>query len=173
MVDNPKGFIIIVISFLLSLTVINFATRAYIKESDSQTNFVLDVTTPNKTKTPTSGTKTSTTGTKVTPTTSNPSNPTVSPTTAKTDYTIRLTNSGFTPQTLNIYAGKSVRFINESSGSMYIASSRSPNSNDLTEFNQGRSVGKGGYYDFTFGRAGLYVYYNQNDRTKTGVIDVR
>lgn len=176
MIDNPKAFIIIAMAFLVSVSVILYATNSYVGEQESLNTFEISV---NKGSETTSTTKTTSSTTKkpTTATTNTVTKPTnqynaITPT-SKSDYTVRYTSAGFVPQTQNVIAGKSVRFINESSGgSMFIVTARSPNANDITEFNQGSSVGKGGYYDFTFNKKGVYVYYNQNDRTKTGVIVV-
>ena len=174
MIDNPKAFIIIAMAFLVSVSVILYATNSYVGEQESINNFELSITqgasSTSGTKTPSTTIKKPYTGT----TTIKPADTynTVVPTT-RTDYTVRYTSSGFVPQTQTVRSGQSVRFQNDNSGgSMFVAAARSPNSNDLNEFNQGRSVGKGGYYDFTFSKKGVYVYYNQNDRTKTGVIVV-
>lgn len=173
MVDNPKAFITIAVAFLLSVSVILYATNSYVGEIDKQNEFNLTVT-PSTPKTTISSQKTSSTKTApaaITPKQNPPTTNAVVPL-AKADYTVKYQSAGFNPQTITVRRGQSVRFLNESSGTMFVAAARSPNSNDLTEFNQGRSVGKGGYYDFTFNIKGVFVYYNQNDRTKTGVIVV-
>lgn len=175
MIDNPKAFMTIAIAFILSLTVIIYSTKSFISEQNESSNFDISINsksdsgTDSSTNKGTSVSKNTGSGV-VTPTKTFPTN-TITPN-AKADYTVYYRNGGFSPANLTIRAGQSVRFLNESSHSMFIAAARSPNANDLTEFNQGRSVGKGGYYDFTFHSKGVFVYYNQNDKTKTGVIAV-
>lgn len=97
---------------------------------------------------------------------------TITPST-KTDFTVIYTDAGFTPQTLQVPAGKSVRFTNGSSGSMLVSSAYNGTQPTYSSLNQGSSVGRGGTYDFTFSERGTYIYFNLNKKTHTGVIAVQ
>ncbi|MEK7531494.1 MAG: hypothetical protein AAB545_00995 [Patescibacteria group bacterium] len=89
-----------------------------------------------------------------------------------TTYTIIYTDAGFVPQTLQIKAGQSIRFRNESSSSMWVSSVYQGNVPIYSALNQGRSVGKGGTYDFTFTDRLTVLFFNLNYKTHTGVISV-
>lgn len=86
-------------------------------------------------------------------------------------YIVSYTNRGFSPATLTIKKGKSVRFMNNSDKAMSLTSTQ-PESQIYGEFNQGKTVGRGGYYDFTFLTAGSWGYVNRNNRGDTGMVIV-
>ncbi|MDO8492517.1 MAG: hypothetical protein Q7S34_02675 [bacterium] len=166
MVDNPKSFIIIILAFVLSLTLIINTTRSFLRESEQNSTFTISV---NK-ETATKNAASKTTVKSATPK-SNQLVLTPAPL-SKTDFAVYLTQNSFSPTNLTIKSGQSIRFINDSSSSMLVTTPPSPNNTSLSELNQNKSVGRGGYYDFTFNRKGSFLYYNNNDRTKTGVIIV-
>ena len=56
--------------------------------------------------------------------------------------------------------------------SMYVVATPSSSTGGTSEFDQGKSVGKGGYYDYTFNRKGTFVYYNNNKKIDAAVIIV-
>lgn len=87
-------------------------------------------------------------------------------------YLVSYTASGFVPPVIEIARGKSVHFVNDSNKAMSIAS-QEPNSQVYSELNQGKTVGKGGTYDFTFLTAGTWKYMNRNNSLDTGVIIVK
>lgn len=79
-------------------------------------------------------------------------------------YIVSYTNSGFVPKTLTIQKGRSVHFVNNSSKAMSITTTTTQNQVQL-ELNQGKTVGFGGTYDFTFLSSGTWVYMNRNVQT--------
>ena len=86
-------------------------------------------------------------------------------------YLVSYTATGFIPPVIEIKAGKSVRFVNDSNKAMSITS-QEPNSQVYGELNQGKTVGRGGTYDFTFLTAGTWKYMNRNNSLDTGVVVV-
>lgn len=86
-------------------------------------------------------------------------------------YIVTYTTNGFTPVRLQINAGKSVHFVNNSNKAMSITS---VDQNDPVhgELSQSGVVGRGGSYDFTFLTAGFWVYANRNDSADQGIIVV-
>lgn len=105
-----------------------------------------------------------------------PTAPVVTPTaplmTKNGAYIISYTDKGFVPATLEIKAGKSVHFVNNSNKAMSLTSI-DQNSQVYREFNQVNSVGRGGSYDFTFLSAGTWWYVNRNSQKELGTIIVK
>lgn len=87
-------------------------------------------------------------------------------------YLVSYSNNGFVPGILTINVGKSVRFVNNSSKAMSLVSI-DPDSHVYGEFNQGKTVGSGGIYDFTFLTAGTWGYINRNNPSDRGTIIVQ
>ncbi|MGB2580639.1 MAG: cupredoxin domain-containing protein [Minisyncoccia bacterium] len=110
---------------------------------------------------------------KTTQTTIAPKTTTSAPAIAKDgSYLVYYTNRGFNPSPLTIKTGKSVRFVNNSSKAMSLTST-SVDNQAQSEFNQGKTVGQGGVYDFTFMSAGTWGYMNRNNQTDRGTIIVQ
>lgn len=97
--------------------------------------------------------------------------PTPSAMTKSGAYIVSYTKSGFSPTTLIIKRGKSVRFVNNSAKAMSIMAV-DQNSQIYRELNQEQSVARAEFYDFTFGIAGTWVYTNRNNRLDRGTIIV-
>jgi plastocyanin len=87
-------------------------------------------------------------------------------------YIVSYTDKGFVPATLEIVSGKSVHFVNNSNKAMSLTSV-DQNSQIFSEFNQSKTVGRGGSYDFTFLAKGTWWYVNRNDQTQLGTIIVK
>lgn len=87
-------------------------------------------------------------------------------------YLVSYTDRGFVPATLEIKAGKSVHFVNNSNKAMSLTTT-SAESNVYGEFNQSKTVGKGGTYDFTFLQPGIWNYVNRNNQGDQGVVVVK
>lgn len=87
-------------------------------------------------------------------------------------YLISYTDKGFIPKTLEISAGKSVRFVNNASKAMRIFAD-DKTSSLYNEMNQSKTVGRGGIYDFTFVTAGTWAYHNENNPVDKGVVVVK
>jgi len=88
-------------------------------------------------------------------------------------YIIYYKPSGFSPNVLNIVAGKSVRFINNSGKAMRIGSADNTNNPIYAAFNQPKTVGQGGIYEYTFNDRGSFSYKNLNASADQGVIVVK
>lgn len=87
-------------------------------------------------------------------------------------YLVTYTATGFSPKTLTIKLGKSVHFVNSSNKAMSLTAV-DQNSQIYHELNQEQSVGRGGYYDFTFLTAGTWAYMNRNNSADRGTIIVQ
>lgn len=88
-------------------------------------------------------------------------------------YLVVYTSKGFSPATLQIKAGETVRFVNNSTLSLRVAAADTSLNAPNRELDQVKSVGKGGTYDFTFNAKGVVIYQNLNDKSKTGSILVK
>lgn len=86
--------------------------------------------------------------------------------------TVSYAGGAFTPTTLNIKAGESVKFVNNSTLSMWVMSGPDAYHSEYPTFNQERTVGKGGVYNFTFVTPGTYQYFNKNNPSAKGLIVV-
>lgn len=86
-------------------------------------------------------------------------------------YIVSYTNKGFIPATLQIKRGRGVHFINNSDKAMRIFADLK-NDKIYGEFNQSKTVGKGGTYDFTFNTSGNWAYHNENNPLDRGTIVV-
>lgn len=173
MLDSPKDFLLLIIAFILALTLIIAGKNSVQNELAKESNLNVSIEDQKKASTQTGEKTTTKTPAQIGITKPdvidfpNSITPSVS-----TDHVVLYTNTGFQPQKLTIKTGKSVRFFNNSSASMYIAGATSPNQTGISGFNQGRSVGKDGFYDFTFNKKGSFIYYNNNKRADVGLITV-
>lgn len=79
---------------------------------------------------------------------------------------------GFHPANFVIKGGTSVRFINRSTLSMRVSSVIQNGAPIYTEFDQIYSVGRGGYYDFNFSKAGTWSFTNQSVPKHFGIVTV-
>ncbi|MEK7645121.1 MAG: cupredoxin domain-containing protein [Patescibacteria group bacterium] len=86
--------------------------------------------------------------------------------------TVSYAGGAFSPMTLNIKAGESVKFVNNSTLSMWVMSGPDTYHSEYPSFNQERTVGKGGVYNFTFVTPGTYQYFNKNNPSAKGLIVV-
>ncbi len=86
--------------------------------------------------------------------------------------TVSYAGGTFTPMTLNVKAGESVKFVNNSSLSMWVMSGPDTYHSEYPSFNQERTVGKGGVYNFTFVTPGTYQYFNKNNPSAKGLVVV-
>lgn len=113
--------------------------------------------------------KTTTTTTTAPKTTTTVSSPIM---TKDGSYLVSYTSRGFSPATLTIKKGMSVHFVNNSTKAMSLTTTTTDNQVQ-SEFNQGKTVGQGGTYDFTFMTAGSWYYMNRNNAADFGVIIVQ
>lgn len=86
--------------------------------------------------------------------------------------TVQYTDSGFGPNTITVKQGTTVRFTNQSSRGMWVASAVHPTHQLLPGFDQLQSVSKGGSYDYTFTKVGTWKYHNHVNATDTGTVVV-
>lgn len=86
--------------------------------------------------------------------------------------TIVYTDSGFAPRTLTVKKGTTVTFKNQSSKSMWVASSVHPTHQDLPGFDQLQGVGEGETYTYTFDKTGSWKFHNHLAPSDTGVVVV-
>lgn len=108
-----------------------------------------------------------------TPTVTTTPKTTESPTILKDgSYLISYTQTGFTPARVEIKKGQSVHFVNNSDKAMSISTTE-VGSLYFGELSQGKSVGRGGTYDFTFTKTGAWTYMNRNVPLDSGVIIVQ
>jgi len=97
--------------------------------------------------------------------------------------TVTYTDTGYTPKSITINKGDTVKFVNDSSGPMWTASARHPDhtlypektANDClgSAFDQCKSVNKGGSYSFTFNQVGSWNYHNHSNSSQFGTVVVK
>lgn len=81
---------------------------------------------------------------------------------------VSYTDAGFVPNTLEVKRGNVVRFVNNSNRSLWVITTV----DTYSAFDQGKSVGKGGIFEFTFAQTGAWGYKNLNSSSHTGTIIV-
>lgn len=134
------------------------------------------VETSNQQATSTPAQSTSTTSTKPAAPKPLPTNTNSSQTptpTVKNAIVISYTNAGFNPAKLEVTAGTSVRFINNSTMTMMIAQTDSTVAPVLSGFGQESSVGKGGFYDYNFNNRGVWMIENMNNANHKIIVTVK
>lgn len=92
---------------------------------------------------------------------------------ATSEYTVRYTDSGYSPDTIEVPAGSTVKFISESSNPMWTASDPHPVHTNFSAFDARKSYKKGETYSFTFDKAGTYKYHNHNVPGDGGTVVVK
>ncbi len=86
--------------------------------------------------------------------------------------TVSYTDSGFNPSSVSIKRGETVKFRNDSSGGMQVASNVHPVHSDYSGFDAGRAYGQGETYSFTFDRTGSWNYHNHVNAGRGGQVVV-
>lgn len=102
---------------------------------------------------------------------------------------VTLTDAGFSPASVNVTRGETVRFINESSRGMWVGADEHPThteydgtstrehcargANTNGSFDQCASVGRGEYWDYTFTKSGTFGYHNHVGASSVGTVIVR
>jgi len=178
MVDNPRTFLIIISSIIIGFSLIGYGSKYFLTLARENNTFTIllnqnlssdtsssQSATQNSVKTTTTTTAQGTT--KPLDINNNSIKPQVTP-----NVIVSYKASGFEPQRITIKSGNVVRFINETTGSMWVTGATAPANASINEFNQGRSVGKNGVFDYTFNRKGTFVYYDTNYKTHVGVVSV-
>lgn len=86
---------------------------------------------------------------------------TQSPTTVEVEaVTVTYKDGVFTPSTVTIKKNTAVKFTNEGSDQMWVASAPHPQHTDLPGFDQLKAVSKGASYEYTFTKVGNWKYHN-------------
>ena len=86
--------------------------------------------------------------------------------------TVTFTGGSFTPNSLTIKKGWTVKFVNKGQSSMWVASGPHPMHTNYPAFDQRASVGSEGSYSFTFDKVGTWKYHNHLNSSQTGTIVV-
>src|SRR3989344_1416653 len=99
--------------------------------------------------------------------------PTPTATPKPSALTIKYTDNGYVPKSVEISAGTKVTFVNESSRLMWTASSPHPTHTDLPSFDSKQGTAMGQNYVFTFTQKGTWSYHNHIKASDTGTITVK
>lgn len=84
---------------------------------------------------------------------------------------VTYSDTGFAPSPTTVKVGTVVTFVNESSGTMWVASDPHPTHTLLPGFDELKSVAKSGTYEYTFAKVGTWTYHNHmNPRVKGTVV---
>lgn len=90
--------------------------------------------------------------------------------------TVTYTDSGFSPQSIEVAKGSTVNFVNKSSVPIWVASDPHPEHTDYPEFDTPRVIGRlpemGEDFSFTFNKAGTWKYHSHTasgDGTDVGI----
>jgi len=92
--------------------------------------------------------------------------------TASSKISVSYGDNGFAPVTLTVKSGTTVVFTNQSGKGMWIVSAGYPNSPQLTDLNEGKSVTRGGTYEYAFTKIGTWKYQNKANTGDTGMVIV-
>lgn len=87
-------------------------------------------------------------------------------------HTVFYTDKGFSPSSLEIKAGETVQFVNNSSGGMWVASAPHPEHTAYPEFDAKKNIPAGEIYEFTFTKNGEWKYHNHTKTEAYGTIIV-
>lgn len=88
-------------------------------------------------------------------------------------YVVSYKSGVFSPTNLRLHSGDTVRFHNDSTISIRIASDPHPQHNNLVGFDSIGDIPPGSNYTFTFAAKGTFGYHNENELSETGTIIVR
>lgn len=96
---------------------------------------------------------------------------------------VTYTDTGFDPKTVTIKKGETVRFVNQASGGMWVASAVHPTHKVYPEksasdclgssFDTCRTLNAGEFWEFTFNEPGEWKYHNHVRANDTGTIVVQ
>ena len=92
---------------------------------------------------------------------------------ASDGLTVSYTSQGFSPFILEVNAGDTVNFVNNSNGTMWVTSEAHPTADQhYPEFGMSKSIGPGEVYVFQFTLTGSWGYKNLNNEKHLGAIVV-
>ena len=86
--------------------------------------------------------------------------------------TVTYSDTGFAPKTVTVKKGATARFVSTATGGMWVASAVHPTHQLLPGFDQLKSVGNGGTYDYAFVKVGTWKYHNHVNPSDTGSVVV-
>lgn len=78
----------------------------------------------------------------------------------------------FSPASVTVEAGSTVRFVNNGTRTMWVASDDHPAHTDLPEFDNKGGVGPGETYEFTFDTEGTWGYHDHLSSSAVGTVEV-
>ena len=88
-------------------------------------------------------------------------------------HIVNYTDKGVSPSSLEIKLGETVKFANNSSGGMWVASGPHPSHTAYPEFDPKRNIPSGEIYEFTFTKIGEWKYHNHTKAGMYGTIIVK
>ena len=88
-------------------------------------------------------------------------------------FEVKYTTAGFSPVTLTVKKGTTVKFVNTSGQKMSVASDPHPSHTNYPEFDQFKSDAKGkDEYSFVFDKAGAWGYHDHFKASNKGTVVV-
>ncbi len=87
-------------------------------------------------------------------------------------FIVQYTDTGFQPSFLSVRVGDTVKFRNQSSLGMWVASNPHPTHGEYPEFDQRTSVGAGGEFSFRFSKVGAWGFHNHLNPGHQAVVSV-
>ena len=90
----------------------------------------------------------------------------------KIDLAVSYGDDGFSPRTLTVLRGSTVRFTNISTRGMWVASGMHPTHQLLPGFDQLSAAAKNGTYSYAFDNVGTWQYHNHVNPTDVATIIV-
>lgn len=87
--------------------------------------------------------------------------------------TVTYSDTGFSPKTVMIAKGDTVRFVNESSRRMWVASDLHPTHDIYPAFDDKKAIEKGQVYTFVFDQIGTWNYHDHARASMVGTVIVK
>ena len=85
---------------------------------------------------------------------------------------VTYTDKGFSPETITLNQGATVKFINKSASGMWVASNPHPQHTDYSAFDARTPVPPNASYSFTFTKRGIWKYHNHVNSPHGGTITI-
>jgi plastocyanin len=155
-----KKFAIILVSIVLIAAACNKGTQTAVTPTPSPTPAVTPTPNPSPSDVPTP--------------TPNPSPaPTPNPTPTPKTVTVSITSSGFSPSSITINKGDTVKFVNNDTAQHWPASDPHPTHTDYPGFDALRGLSNGQSYSFTFTKLGTWGYHDHLNSARHGSVTVQ
>lgn len=90
----------------------------------------------------------------------------------QTGTVVTYTDTGFSPKSITVKSGTMVKFINQSSKRMWVESIDVGEAKKLSGFDMGMSVGKNGFYEYTFSSTGSWGYQDKSNTSANATVIV-